>query len=67
LDGIMLVLCYYPFRTWNGITRGSINLHGHSHGRLKPLTRQYDVGVDSHNLQPVLLAELLAVKDVENV
>jgi calcineurin-like phosphoesterase family protein len=59
LGGVMLVVCHYPFRSWNGMHRGSINLHGHSHGRLKPLTRQYDVGVDCHEFRPVLLAELL--------
>ena len=64
LDGTMLVLCHYPFRTWNGIHRGSINLHGHSHGRLKPLTRQYDVGVECHGFRPVLLAELLAANKI---
>jgi calcineurin-like phosphoesterase family protein len=53
------VLCHYPFRTWNGIHRRAINLHGHSHGRLKPLRRQYDVGVDAREFRPILLAELI--------
>jgi calcineurin-like phosphoesterase family protein len=39
--------------------RGSVNLHGHSHGRLKPLRRQFDVGVDARDLRPVTVAELL--------
>ena len=60
LDGRQLVLCHYPFRTWNGQHRGAINLHGHSHGRLKPITRQYDVGVDARGFRPVTLAELRA-------
>ena len=55
VDGRALVLCHYPFRTWNGIGRGVLDLHGHSHGRLKPLTRQYDVGVDVHDFCPVPL------------
>ena len=61
VDGIDLVLCHYPFRRWKGMDRGSVNLHGHSHGRLKPLLpRQFDVGVDVRGYRPVRLAELLA-------
>ena len=58
LDGTRLVLCHYPFRTWNGAARGALNLHGHSHGRLKPLPRQIDVGVDVWGFRPVALAQL---------
>ncbi|WP_114952532.1 metallophosphoesterase family protein [Sphingosinicella terrae] len=58
-DGRRLVLCHYPFRSWNGQHRGAINLHGHSHGRLKPLPRQFDVGVDLRDWRPVTLATIL--------
>ncbi|ASS58250.1 hydrolase (plasmid) [Rhizobium leguminosarum] len=57
-----LILCHYAFRTWNQMGKKSINLHGHSHGRLKPLPRQYDVGVDGQGLRPVTLALLLTRK-----
>lgn len=60
LDGTFLVLCHYAFRTWNGMNRKSLNLHGHSHGYLKGLPRQIDVGVDVWNFRPVTLAELTA-------
>lgn len=60
VDERRLVLCHYAFRTWNGLGRGAINLHGHSHGRLKPIPRQYDVGVDAQSLRPVTLAEILS-------
>lgn len=59
VDGVMLVLCHYPFRSWNGQHRPSINLHGHSHGRLKRMTRQIDVGLDSWDFRPVALENLL--------
>jgi calcineurin-like phosphoesterase family protein len=60
LDGVRLVACHYPFRTWNGQHRGVLNLHGHSHGRLKPLPRQHDVGVDPRHWRPVTLAQIIA-------
>lgn len=58
VDGVALVLCHYAFRTWSGMGRGTLNLHGHSHGRLRPQTRQFDVGVDVWDFRPVTLAEL---------
>ena len=42
--------------------RGALNLHGHSHGRLKALLRQFDVGVDVRDFRPVRLGELLPAK-----
>ncbi|WP_237477917.1 metallophosphoesterase family protein [Lichenibacterium dinghuense] len=56
----MLVLCHYAFRTWNGIGRGAVNLHGHSHNKLTPMPKQYDVGVDAQGFRPVTLPEVLA-------
>jgi calcineurin-like phosphoesterase family protein len=60
VDGTPLVLCHYPFRSWNRQAKGALNLHGHSHGLLKPLTRQTDVGVDAFDFRPVTLAEIEA-------
>jgi calcineurin-like phosphoesterase family protein len=59
LDGILFVLCHYPFRSWRGMAKGAVNLHGHSHGRMKPLPRQVDVGVDVWDFRPVRLPVLL--------
>jgi calcineurin-like phosphoesterase family protein len=59
VDGVLLVLCHYPFRSWNGQHRRSINLHGHSHGRLKAIPRQFDVGLDARGFRPIGLAELV--------
>ena len=57
--GHRLILCHYPFRSWNGQNRKAINLHGHSHGKLKPMPRQLDVGVDARGFRPVTLSQLL--------
>lgn len=62
LDGVGLVLCHYPFRTWRNMSRGWRNLHGHSHGRLALLPRQTDVGVDAWDFRPVTLVEIIAAK-----
>ncbi len=58
LDGVSVTLCHYALRSWPGQAKGSVNLHGHSHGRLEPLRRQYDVGVDARAFRPVTLAAL---------
>lgn len=55
----LLILFHYPLRTWNKMNRGSVDLHGHSHGKLKPLTRQYDVGVDVWGYKPIRLGDIL--------
>ena len=52
------MLCHYAFRTWNGMAKGALNLHGHSHGRLKPLPRQTDVGVDCWDFRPIALEQV---------
>src|SRR5206468_748650 len=59
VEGTRLILCHYPFRTWRDMGKGSINLHGHSHGRLKPQPRQFDVGVDVWDFRPVRLADVI--------
>lgn len=59
ISGQIVVLCHYAFRTWNQMGKKSINLHGHSHGRLKPMPRQFDVGVDARGLAPTTLEELV--------
>ncbi|WP_334165043.1 metallophosphoesterase family protein [Phenylobacterium sp.] len=59
-EGRFLVLCHYPFRSWNRQHKGALNLHGHSHGRMKGLARQFDVGVDVWDYRPTTLPRLLA-------
>jgi calcineurin-like phosphoesterase family protein len=58
VEDTLLVLCHYAFRTWRDAGRGSWNLHGHSHGRLRPLPRQADAGVDAWAFRPVTFAAI---------
>lgn len=60
LDDRLVVMCHYPFRTWRDMASGAVNLHGHSHGRLQGLTRQFDVGVDVWDFRPMTLADIMA-------
>lgn len=49
-----VVLSHYPFIEWNKKHYGSINLHGHCHGRLSfKQTNQLDVGVDNLGYTPL--------------
>jgi len=62
VGGQLLILCHYPFRTWNQMGKKSLNLHGHSHGRLTPMLRQFDVGVDAQGLRPATLEQIITRK-----
>jgi calcineurin-like phosphoesterase family protein len=50
-----IVLCHFPFLTWNKSHHGAWNLHGHCHGNLPDDARslRIDVGVDCHNYTPI--------------
>lgn len=52
-------LSHFSHQVWNQHHHGVIHLFGHSHGSLKGLGRSMDVGVDTHNLYPYHLDEIL--------
>lgn len=62
-----IVLSHFAMRVWNKSHHGSIMLHGHSHGSLpmysngKKVFRTMDVGVDTNNLYPYHLTEVLDI------
>lgn len=75
-DGQKMILCHYPFMTWNGSHHGTWDLHGHCHGSLKPrpcvfckkvnekrTARRLDMGVDCWNYFPVSFDEIKAEMD----
>lgn len=55
-----IVLFHYPIRSWNGIFKGSWHLHGHTHDLIPSFGKSFDIGVDSHNFNPLSLEEVAA-------
>lgn len=53
-----VVVCHYAMRVWPRSHFNSWQLYGHSHGRLDPVGKQWDVGVDNNNYHPVSFEEL---------
>lgn len=60
INNVLVTMMHFPIASWNESGRGAINLHGHSHGRYKPVGRQKDVGVDCNNFIPLNLEDLVA-------
>ena len=57
-----VVLCHFPFLSWDLMRHGSWHLHGHCHGTLSTTPDlRLDVGVDVHNYKPV------SVEDIQNI
>jgi calcineurin-like phosphoesterase family protein len=64
LHGKFFVMMHYPIESWNKHLRGSVHLHGHTHGSdrhggMEPRRNRFDVGIDAWNYQPVSIDEIL--------
>ena len=56
-------LCHYPLESWWNQGRGTIHLHGHSHGQLKnKMKNRYDMCCSLWGYTPVTLEQILNVK-----
>ena len=53
-----IVVCHYNMRTWHRSHYNSWQLYGHSHGKLKPAGKQWDIGVDNNNFYPVSFEQI---------
>lgn len=54
-------LSHYSHQVWNKHNKGKIHLFGHSHGTLKGIGKSMDVGVDTNDLYPYHLDEILDI------
>jgi calcineurin-like phosphoesterase family protein len=61
INGQIIVACHYAMRVWPKSHYGSWSIFGHSHGRLKPEGKQWDVGVDNNRFFPVSFDQLVEI------
>ena len=59
----IFVLSHCPLRCWEHAQNGSIHLYGHVHGRISTYNLSMDVSVDTNNLFPYSMADILQFMD----
>jgi len=60
-EGMDITLCHYCMRTWPKSHYNKFHLFGHSHGRLEPIGKSHDVGVDNNNFFPLSFDEIAEI------
>jgi calcineurin-like phosphoesterase family protein len=61
IDDLVIVLDHYPIEEWFMKTKGSIHLHGHTHGSIQDKNigiKRYDVSVEVNNYTPISLEQI---------
>ena len=59
--GKIIIACHYCMRTWPKSHYNTWHVYGHSHGRLPPIGKSHDVGVDNNDYYPVSLDALTVI------
>ena len=52
-DGQQIIGCHYNMRTWPRSHYNSWHTYAHSHGKLLPVGKSHDVGVDNNSFRPI--------------
>jgi calcineurin-like phosphoesterase family protein len=63
INDVPITLCHYAMRVWNKSHLNAWQLYGHSHSRLEPIGKQYDVGVDNNAFKPLSFTDLLEIME----
>jgi len=58
-----IIMCHWCIRTWPRSHYNSWHLFAHAHGRLEPIGKSWDVGVDNNDFEPLALEELKVIMD----
>ena len=56
-----IVVCHYAMRTWHRSHYNSWQLFGDSHGKLEPVGKQWDIGVDNNAFYPVSFDQIKSI------
>lgn len=56
-----IVLLHFALRIWNKAHHGAIHLYGHSHNTIPDFGKSMDVGVDTNDLKPYSLTQILEI------
>jgi len=60
---VTITLCHYCMRKWAKEHYNHWHLFGHSHGKLDPIGKSHDVGVDNNNFFPLSLEEIAKIME----
>lgn len=63
VEGQRVIAFHYGMRVWPAMRHGSVQLYGHSHGKLPGNRQSLDVGVDAWDFRPVTWPEIQARLD----
>ena len=63
INNQLIVVCHYAMRTWAASHYNSWHLYGHSHGKLAPIGKQHDVGVDNNDFYPVSFDKICSIME----
>ena len=63
IEGVYVVVCHYAMRVWPRSHYNSWCLYGHSHGKLAPVGKSYDVGVDNNQFYPISFDSLKVIME----
>lgn len=62
-EKLPIIISHWCFRVWRKSHFNSIHLYGHSHGRLSPIGKSWDIGVDVNNFAPIHLKEIMKIME----
>ena len=61
--GRSITLNHYCMRVWPGSHYNTWHLFGHSHGRLAPIGKSWDVGVDANDFKPLSILDIIKIME----